>query len=218
MDAPDDEVSQPADVRPFNPDAPELHDRVPAGKHATSREALDESNATGRRVSQARRIHGLIAFSGNAGMTTDEVEAATGLPHQTASARMYDLVRAGAIVRTETTRETRHGATAAVFRKPATRSRRWTVAQLEAEASAWRLRLAAYHVIAARALEGRTDDELSAVLGLPLPQSRAIRSWLEHRGLVVDSGRVRRITAPPAGRAHPDDGPDLVVWLAVDAD
>ncbi len=49
------------------------------------------------------------------GATCDEVEVATGLPHQTASARINELHRAGLIVDSGERRRTRSGRTAKVW-------------------------------------------------------------------------------------------------------
>ncbi len=49
-------------------------------------------------------------------MTCDEIEQATGLCHQTASARWTDLKKLGAIIRTGERRKTRRGCNADVFR------------------------------------------------------------------------------------------------------
>ena len=49
------------------------------------------------------------------GMTCDEVEMALGMSHQTASARVRDLVKAGAIVDSGKRRPTRTGRKAAVY-------------------------------------------------------------------------------------------------------
>lgn len=56
-----------------------------------------------------------IAARYSEGMTCDEVEVALSLSHQTASARIRDLVKAGAIVDSGQRRKTRSGRKAAVY-------------------------------------------------------------------------------------------------------
>ena len=53
------------------------------------------------------------------GLTCDEVELASGLSHQTASARINDLHRLGRIVDSGDRRKTRSGRNAIVWRVPA---------------------------------------------------------------------------------------------------
>jgi hypothetical protein len=53
--------------------------------------------------------------SAGQGATCDEVEIATGMPHQTASARVVELRRAGLIRRTGERRPTRSGRNAWVY-------------------------------------------------------------------------------------------------------
>ncbi len=55
-------------------------------------------------------------LAGSGGLTVDQVEVAARLRHQTASARVHELEKAGALVRTKERRRTRTGATAWVFR------------------------------------------------------------------------------------------------------
>jgi hypothetical protein len=66
-----------------------------------------------------------IIEAGSRGRTCDEIEQLTELPHQTASARVYDLHRAKRIVDSGTRRETRSGRKAIV----------WTVASSAAVAN-----------------------------------------------------------------------------------
>ena len=79
----------------------------------TSRLAHDSirPHAASLRESIAR----VIADSAAHGMTCDEIEVHIGLRHQTASARIKELADAGRIRRTQRTRKTRSGRTAAVY-------------------------------------------------------------------------------------------------------
>lgn len=56
-----------------------------------------------------------IKAAGGKGMTCDECERATGLPHQTASARYRGLEQRGLIRRTDDKRPTRSGRNAVVY-------------------------------------------------------------------------------------------------------
>jgi len=56
-----------------------------------------------------------IRAAGDVGMTDDEIEVATGLPHQTASARRRGLVLRKAIIDSDRRRPTRHGRNAVVW-------------------------------------------------------------------------------------------------------
>lgn len=56
-----------------------------------------------------------IRAAGLAGLTSDEVELRTGLPHQTASARVNELHHAGQIRRSGVKRPTRSGRRAWVY-------------------------------------------------------------------------------------------------------
>ena len=58
----------------------------------------------------------VIRQNGETGATCDEVELATGLRHQTASARVNELMNRGQIVDTEQRRRTRSGRFATVWR------------------------------------------------------------------------------------------------------
>lgn len=60
-------------------------------------------------------VRATIQRSGSAGMTTDEVEIATGLSHQTASARVNELRNDGDII-PHGVRPTRSGRNAVVYR------------------------------------------------------------------------------------------------------
>ena len=70
-------------------------------------------------ATERRAVLGAINAAMNAGRhgaTTDEVEIATGLPHQSASARMNDLKREGIVETFGMTRRTRSGSSAEVYR------------------------------------------------------------------------------------------------------
>ena len=64
-----------------------------------------------------KRVYDYIASRPQGEATCDEVEIGTGLSHQTASARVRDLVKAGLIVDTGARRPTRSGRGARVYRK-----------------------------------------------------------------------------------------------------
>lgn len=78
----------------------------------TSKEAADSivPHLTGLRA----RVYAAIVAAGDEGMTCDEVEVVTGLRHQTASARVRELSKAGLIVKGGR-RQTRSGRYAVVY-------------------------------------------------------------------------------------------------------
>lgn len=86
-----------------------LIDRVPSGKRQTSVDAFD---ATPRFKHQARIYMFILK---NNGATCDEAELELGLLHQTCSARLNDLHRAGLIRITTEKRVTRTGRKAFVY-------------------------------------------------------------------------------------------------------
>jgi hypothetical protein len=55
----------------------------------------------------ARKVFNMIAASGDLGMTVDEIEAASGLKHQTAGPRVREMVMKGILRATENRRLTR---------------------------------------------------------------------------------------------------------------
>lgn len=63
----------------------------------------------------ARRVLETVIRAGALGMTCDEIERVTGLPHQSASARVHELERARLIVNSGRTRATRAGRRARVW-------------------------------------------------------------------------------------------------------
>lgn len=88
------------------------HRPAPRVRGSDTSEAAAESvgPVTGR---LRRQIYALICERG--GLTCDEVEALTGLAHQTASARIYELKKRGQIVDCGERRPTRSGRKAAVY-------------------------------------------------------------------------------------------------------
>lgn len=94
---------------------PEEWDKDPTvnyhGGDPNSAEAWDSvKGITGR---LRRRVYRLIAEAPD-GLTSDEAEVITGLPHQTCSARFTELKRDGLIV-SFSRRQTRSGVPAAVY-------------------------------------------------------------------------------------------------------
>lgn len=120
--------------RPFDvPDAlPEQASLFGVGTRATSAAAQkDNSPRAESQISRILKLYAAAAPSARVfsvavpegistgeagGLTVDEVERLTGLPHQSASARVYDLVREGALVDTGTARLTRTGSRAKVWK------------------------------------------------------------------------------------------------------
>lgn len=62
------------------------------------------------------KVRDAIAAKGDHGATCDEIEVATGLSHQTASARVHELAKLGGIEDSGRRRPTRSGRKAAVYR------------------------------------------------------------------------------------------------------
>lgn len=79
----------------------------------TSRAAAAEG--VERAETARERVYDWIARRGGAGATDDEIEAALGMRHQTASARRRELVLAGRVFDSGCTRPTRSGAGAAIW-------------------------------------------------------------------------------------------------------
>lgn len=86
----------------------------PAPAHA----ALAELRGLRRRVFEA------VLRAGPLGMTCDEVERVTDLPHQSASARVHELARMRLLVDSGKRRTTRRGRRAVVFVVRGTKLRR----------------------------------------------------------------------------------------------
>lgn len=79
----------------------------------TSKAAADSMVKSGKDL--CARIMVLFRDVGAQGMTCDEVEEAMELRHQTASARIVELVDDGSLTKTDRTRKTRSGRAAAVY-------------------------------------------------------------------------------------------------------
>lgn len=62
-----------------------------------------------------RRVIAYVAGLGDAGATSDEIEVALGLPHQTVSARITEAKAGGELVKSGDRRPTRSGRKAAVL-------------------------------------------------------------------------------------------------------
>jgi predicted transcriptional regulator len=77
--------------------------------------AAREVNAPRAESTQRARILALLADLGKAGATVDAIEQTLGLPHQSASARVHDLAKAGALVDSGRRDATRTGAKAIVW-------------------------------------------------------------------------------------------------------
>lgn len=87
--------------------------KLPSSNNPESLEAASSMAAS--RQSMMESILALIRNAGRAGMTADEVLVATGLTHQTGSARVHDLKVRGLIVPSGARRKTRGGRMAAVM-------------------------------------------------------------------------------------------------------
>ncbi len=87
--------------------------RLPHNGTDTSRAAAKQWRQKAR--GDVRRVFECIEQSAR-GMTCDEVETTLQLRHQTASARIRDLVLAGAVIDTGIRRKTRTGSSARVYR------------------------------------------------------------------------------------------------------
>lgn len=79
-----------------------------------------ESNAAHRSIVKdkatlTRRVVAFVRARGQRGATSDEVEVALGLPHQTVSARITEAKAAGELVMSGDRRPTRSGRNAAVL-------------------------------------------------------------------------------------------------------
>jgi hypothetical protein len=96
--------------------APDLfsHRPPPHVRNSPTSKAAAESMA---KPAHAIRTKIIVWFKdvGTVGMTCDELEVAMDLRHQTASARIVELVASGHLVKTERTRLTRSARSAAVY-------------------------------------------------------------------------------------------------------
>lgn len=78
-----------------------------------------ESEIANTRTRKAHDIDRILAYlRAHADATCDEVEVALGMSHQTASARLAEMKRAGQVQLTGVKRRTRTGSPAAVVRIP----------------------------------------------------------------------------------------------------
>ena len=86
-----------------------------AAQSATSREAAERIK--GHAATLRNEVFDFIRRCGAHGATTDEVEVALGLRHQTASPRVYELVNENPprLVLTQALRKTRSGRNAGVY-------------------------------------------------------------------------------------------------------
>lgn len=80
----------------------------------------ETSNAAAKDIapktpSMREKIFALVKSSGDCGITCDEVEILTGLKHQTASARLYELCRGGKVTDSGERRRTSSGSLARVY-------------------------------------------------------------------------------------------------------
>ena len=116
-------IARPAFEPSILPTLPEVHicevvDRSPYIPTPYARTS-ETSKAAAESIAEAapairKRIHERIAESLN-GMTCDEVEAAMGLSHQTASARVHELRKLGMLLDVGEKRPTRSGRNATVW-------------------------------------------------------------------------------------------------------
>lgn len=83
------------------------HERASATSHAAAKSIVASADTLRARV--------LFAISKLHGATCDEVEEATGMRHQTCSARVRELFLKGMIRDSEARRKTRSGRTAVVW-------------------------------------------------------------------------------------------------------
>ena len=95
------------------PQEPDITSRLHGGAD-TSKEA-HATTPNEFRFSQRENIFAFIVASGSNGATCDEVEEATDIPHQTASARIKELCNDEKIHYTDVRRKTRLGKTARVY-------------------------------------------------------------------------------------------------------
>lgn len=101
----------------FPDDSDKFGDAYPSG---VPHNGVDTSIEAARSIApEARtlrmRVHGFISLRGQRGATCEEVERQLGIPHQTASARITELVARDAIYRTGSKRPTSSGRMAGVY-------------------------------------------------------------------------------------------------------
>jgi hypothetical protein len=91
-------------------------DDITARRHgANPQSAAAHGSIIADKARLLRLVVAQVAQRGYVGATSDELEAALGLPHQTVSARLSEAKRAGWVVDTGRRRPTRSGRAAAVF-------------------------------------------------------------------------------------------------------
>jgi hypothetical protein len=84
--------------------------------HGGNRESTDAHRSiVATKENLRRRVIAYVAGRGPDGATSDEVEAALGLPHQTVSARITEAKAGGELVKSGDRRPTRSGRNAAVL-------------------------------------------------------------------------------------------------------
>lgn len=106
-----------ADGSPFTSevraaDGSAFESRRPVSNTSHAAAASIEPHAEGQR----ERVLGALRDAGPRGLTSDELEVALQLPSQSVTPRVLELRRAGVIVNSGTTRATRRGRQAAVYR------------------------------------------------------------------------------------------------------
>jgi predicted transcriptional regulator len=87
---------------------------LPYAKGSKTSKAAAKSAQSSAQTTRAK-ILAYISKRGAKGATCDEIEAKLNLPHQTASARVFDLKKAASIRDTGSTRATRSGRQATVY-------------------------------------------------------------------------------------------------------
>lgn len=93
--------------------APHLWNLPPSNGTDTSNAAAED--IAPKTPNMREKVFALIKDAGDHGITCDEVEIVTGLKHQTASARLYELRKAGRVVDSGERRKTSSGSTARVY-------------------------------------------------------------------------------------------------------
>lgn len=84
--------------------------------HGGNRESTEAHRSiVSTKESLRRRVIAYVAGRGQVGATSDEIEVALGLPHQTVSARITEAKAGGELVKSGDRRPTRSGRNAAVL-------------------------------------------------------------------------------------------------------
>lgn len=183
----------------------------------TSREAAESIAPVSSAIRV--RIYEWIRARGRRGATCDEVEEALGLRHQTASARVRELVRSGALVDSGQRRRTRSGRTARVVVTPLSGSLRRSLVRPSPESPAPRKRRVedpsrldpqqrrVLDLLVERGALGATCDEVEVLLDLSHQCASARVREVIRKGLAEDSGERRKTRSGRSAR----------VVIAVDA-